>query len=92
MVLEICVVYLAVISLVSVIVCIADKHRAKISGARRVLERMLFILSALGGSAAMLVTMLLIRHKTRHLRFMIGIPAIMVAQYALVWAFVMFLR
>lgn len=89
---KICIVYLAVISLVSVIVCVADKRRAKISGARRVPERTLFILSALGGSAAMLVTMLLIRHKTRHIRFMIGIPAIMLAQYAVVWTCAVLLR
>lgn len=89
---KICIAYLAVISLVSVIVCVADKRRAKISGARRVPERTLFILSALGGSAAMLATMLLVRHKTRHMRFMIGIPAIIVAQYAVVWACAVLLR
>jgi uncharacterized membrane protein YsdA (DUF1294 family) len=31
----------------------------------------------------MLVTMLLIRHKTQHKKFMIGIPLIIVAQFAL---------
>lgn len=87
----ICGAYLAVLSLVSVIVCIADKRRSKIAGKRRVPERTLLVLSALGGSAAMLVTMLLIRHKTRHPKFMIGIPAIIVAQYAVVWAVVNYL-
>jgi uncharacterized membrane protein YsdA (DUF1294 family) len=31
----------------------------------------------------MLLTMLLIRHKTKHLKFMLGIPLIIVAQIAL---------
>jgi uncharacterized membrane protein YsdA (DUF1294 family) len=38
------------------------------------------IISALGGSAAMLLTMFLIRHKTRHAKFMIGIPVILTLQ------------
>ena len=51
-------------------------------------EKTLLILSALGGSVAMLTVMLLIRHKTRHAKFMVGIPAIILAQYAAVWAVV----
>ena len=38
------------------------------------------LLSALGGSVAMFVTMLMIRHKTRHSKFMIGIPIIILFQ------------
>lgn len=56
--------YIAVISLISAVVCIADKHNSKIKGRRRVPEKTLLLLSALGGSAAMLIVMLLIRHKT----------------------------
>jgi uncharacterized membrane protein YsdA (DUF1294 family) len=41
-------------------------------------ERTLFILSALGGCVAMYLTMLFIRHKTMHKRFMIGLPLIIV--------------
>ena len=72
-------IYLAAISLVSIIVCIADKRRAK-KHLWRVPERTLLILSALGGSVAMLITMLMIRHKTRHAKFMVGIPCIILLQ------------
>lgn len=82
--------YLALISLVSVIVCAADKRRSKIDGARRVPEITLLALCAFGGSAAMFVTMLLIRHKTNHAKFMIGIPAIIIAQYAVAYLAVNF--
>ena len=39
--------YIAVISLISAVVCIADKHNSKIKGRRRVPEKTLLILSAL---------------------------------------------
>ena len=78
--------YLAVISLVSVIVTVADKHFAKKPGHRRVPEATLLLYSAFGGSAAMLLTMLLIRHKTKHVKFMLGIPLILLFQaVAVLW-------
>ena len=75
--------YVAIISLVSVIMTIKDKSCAK-KGKWRVPEKTLFILSALGGSVAMYITMKTIRHKTQHKRFMIGIPAIMILQAILI--------
>lgn len=75
--------YVAVISIVSVVMTINDKSCAK-KGKWRVPEKTLFILSALGGSVAMYITMKAIRHKTQHKRFMIGIPAIMVVQAILI--------
>lgn len=78
-------IYLAIISLVSAIVCIYDKLISKKNRvALRIPEKILFLLSALGGSVAMLATMLVIRHKTKHKRFMIGIPIIIVLQAVLV--------
>ena len=74
-------IYFIAISLVSVIVCVVDKLRAK-KGRWRVKESTLFLLSVLGGSLAMYITMLTIRHKTLHKRFMIGIPLIMIMQAA----------
>ncbi len=75
--------YILIISLVSVVVTIKDKSCAK-KGKWRVPEKTLFILSALGGSVAMYITMKAIRHKTQHKRFMIGIPLIMAAQAAII--------
>lgn len=82
--------YLAVVSFVSVIVCAADKSRAK-KGKWRVKESTLFLLSALGGSAAMYITMRIMHHKTLHKRFMIGIPLIMAVQAA-VLIFIIYLK
>ena len=68
-------IYLAVINLIAVIITVADKRRA----ARhrwRVSESALLIVSALGGGVGMYITMIIIRHKTRKLKFMLGIPLI----------------
>ena len=71
--------WLGIISIYSAIITITDKHSAR-KGRRRVPEKTLFIASALGGSAAMYAVMRLIRHKTKHKRFMIGLPVIMTVQ------------
>jgi len=76
--------YLALISLVSAVVTVADKIRSKKPGARRVPENTLMLLGALGGAAAMLMTMLMIRHKTRHIKFMLGLPIILLFQLTVV--------
>ena len=83
--LPIALIYLAIISVISIIVCIYDKFAAKHIQKHRTREATLLILSALGGSVAMLVTMLIIRHKTKHVKFMAGIPAIILAQAAIIF-------
>ena len=78
-------VYIAIMSLISIIVCIYDKKISKKNKVElRIPEKVLLILSALGGSVAMLITMLLTRHKTKHFKFMVGIPVIIILQVALI--------
>jgi len=69
--------YIALISLIAVIVTVSDKIRAR-RKKRRISENALMAVASLGGAAAMFVTMILIRHKTRHIKFMAGLPIIMV--------------
>lgn len=78
-------IYLILINLVSAIVTIYDK-RCAVKKRWRVKESTLLLLSFFGGSVGMYITMLLIRHKTRHLKFMLGIPIVLIFQ--LVTAFV----
>lgn len=78
--------YLLIISLVSVIVCIYDKKISKKNKVElRVPEKTLMLLSALGGGVAMYLCMLAIRHKTKHVKFMLGIPLIISAQAVAVY-------
>lgn len=75
--------YLLIINLVAVFMTISDKKRAQ-GGKWRISEENLLTAAAMGGSVAMYITMLKIRHKTKHKKFMIGLPAIMAAQLILV--------
>jgi uncharacterized membrane protein YsdA (DUF1294 family) len=78
--------YLAVVSLVAVVLTIRDKRAAR-RGRWRTGEQTLLLVSLLGGSVAMLITMRAIRHKTKHAKFMVGIPAIIVLQAAAAWLY-----
>jgi len=74
-------IYLAAIGIVAIALTLHDKRAAR-RGAWRVKESTLLWVSALGGSVAMLVTMSLARHKTKHAKFMVGIPVIIILQIA----------
>ncbi len=76
--------YFALISLMTAVVTAADKLSAK-RNKRRVPEKVLFLLAILGGSFSEYLTMRIIRHKTLHKRFMIGLPVIMLLQLAVVF-------
>jgi len=71
------------ISIFSIHITKKDKHSA-INNKWRVKEATLLIVSALGGSLAMLLTMRIIRHKTDRKKFMLGIPVIMILQIMVV--------
>ena len=75
-------IYLAAISLLAIILTIHDKRAAR-QRKWRVRESTLLLVAALGGSVAMLMTMRIIRHKTKHAKFMVGIPVIIALQIAL---------
>lgn len=71
--------YLLGVNLSALLLTVYDKSAAR-HHLRRVPEHMLLAAAAIGGSPAMLLTMLAIRHKTRHVKFMAGLPAILAAQ------------
>ena len=77
--------YLAAVSLIGAAVYIYDKLAAP-RGWRRVPERTLFFWALIGGGPGVYLTMLLIRHKTLHRSFMLGIPAIMIFQAVIIIA------
>lgn len=72
-------IWFVIISLVTAAVTAADKMFAK-KKMRRIPEATLFSLAILGGATAEYITMKLIRHKTRHKSFMLGLPAIIILQ------------
>lgn len=78
-------VYLGIVNVAGFILPAVDKRRAK-KDKWRIKESTLFLISALGGSVAMYISMRLFHHKTKHKRFMIGIPVIIVLQLGAVFA------
>lgn len=78
-------VYLVFINIVAVAVTVSDKKKALVHS-WRVKESTLLIISALGGSLGMYITMKTIRHKTKKKKFMVGIPLIFILQAFIIGA------
>ena len=72
-------VYILILSLAGFLSMEADKRKA-IKHARRIPERVLFLIAILGGSLGSLIGMYVFRHKTKHWYFVIGMPVILVLQ------------
>ena len=70
-------------SLLAVCLTVYDKYAAK-RKKTRIPEKTLFLTALFGGSLAMYIAMLVIRHKTKHKRFMVGLPLMALAQIVLI--------
>lgn len=71
--------YLLIINAGAFLVMTVDKLFAK-SNAWRVPERTLMGLALFGGSIGVWAAMYVMRHKTRHWKFVIGVPLVLSAQ------------
>jgi uncharacterized membrane protein YsdA (DUF1294 family) len=79
--------YLAIINAAAFVLMLADKRKA-IKNRWRIPERTLILSALFGGSIGALLGMYTFRHKTKHLKFTLGIPAILIAQISLaIWIF-----
>lgn len=74
--------YLIIINFISCLAMHIDKQRA-IHKKWRISEANLIILSILGGSIGMLLGMSFFRHKTKHKKFTIGVPLILIIQISI---------
>lgn len=75
-------VYLLVINIAGYGFMRSDKTRAR-NKKYRIPERQLFMTAILGGSVGIYTGMHVLRHKTKHASFYIGIPAILIIQVIL---------
>lgn len=71
--------YLAAVNLIGFVLMGIDKHRAKKRGFR-IPEATLFVIALIGGSIGSILGMYTFRHKTRHRRFVYGMPLILILQ------------
>ena len=76
--------YLLLINAAAFILMLADKIKAK-KNAWRIPEATLRGVAAIGGSFGAYLGMKTFRHKTKHPKFYIGLPVLMVIHAAILW-------
>jgi uncharacterized membrane protein YsdA (DUF1294 family) len=76
--------YGLIINLIALILMAHDKSQAR-KNRRRIPEKTLFLVAALGGSIGSIAGMRAWRHKTKHFAFVFGMPAILVLQAVLLY-------
>ena len=67
--------YLLIINAAGFLLMLVDKYKAK-KKLWRIPEATLMGVAAMGGSIGSLIGMYTVRHKTKHLKFTIGIPMV----------------
>jgi uncharacterized membrane protein YsdA (DUF1294 family) len=77
-------IYLIFINAINFLTMGYDKKQAK-RGRRRIPERRLFTFAAIGGALGGWLGMLTWRHKTKHLSFTFGFPALLVVNILCVY-------
>ena len=78
--------YLLLINAAAFLLMLVDKLKAK-KNRWRIPERTLFGSALLGGSIGALCGMYTFRHKTKHLKFTVGVPVILVLQLVALYYF-----
>ena len=71
--------YLLIVNAVAFLLMLVDKRKAQ-KKLWRIPESTLLLSAAIGGSIGALAGMYTFRHKTKHVKFTLGVPAILVVQ------------
>ena len=79
--------YLLIVNALGFLLMLVDKRKAQ-KNLWRISESTLLLMAAIGGSIGSLAGMYKFRHKTKHLKFTLGVPAILITQIALVYLLV----
>lgn len=79
--------YFIIINLIGFFIMWLDKRKAK-KGKWRIPEKILFIITALGGGIGTIAGMYTFRHKTQKLAFVIGFPFITILEIIAIIYFV----
>lgn len=76
---KITLIYLIIINFIGFLIMFIDKNRA-IHHEWRISEKNLLLVSLIGGSVGMFTGMHVFKHKTKHLKFTLGVPLIFILQ------------
>ena len=77
------IIYLIIINIIGFLAMCVDKKKAQ-KGAWRISEHTLFVITLLGGGIGTIAGIYTFRHKTKKLRFTIGLPTILIAEIILI--------
>ena len=83
------IIYFVVINLIGFLIMYIDKQKAK-KGKWRIPEKVLFIITALGGGIGTIAGMYTFRHKTQKVAFVVGFPAITILEIIAIIYFTLF--
>lgn len=84
-------IYLLIINAVGIFFMLADKHKAK-KKQWRIPEATLMGIAAVGGSVGVLIGMYTFRHKTKHAKFYIGVPLLLILQIGLAVLYMIYIK
>lgn len=73
---QVMIIYLIIINIFGFFIMGIDKHKAKMAN-RRIPENTLFMFTFLGGGVGTIAGMYVFHHKTKKLKFKIGMPLIL---------------
>ena len=76
---QIAIIYLIVINILGFLVMGLDKHKAKMAE-RRIPENTLFMFTILGGGVGTIAGMYVFHHKTKKMKFKVGMPLILILE------------
>ena len=74
---ELLILYLIIMNAAGFLLMLTDKYRAK-NKLWRIPEATLLLVAAIGGSVGSLLGMYLVRHKTKHPKFSVGVPLLLI--------------
>ena len=79
MLIKLLILYLLIVNAIGLILMLVDKIKAK-KNLWRIPEATLLLVAAIGGSIGSLLGMYAFRHKTKHIKFIVGMPLILALQ------------
>ena len=79
MLIKILILYLLIVNANGFILMLVDKIKAK-KNLWRIPEATLFLVAVIGGSIGSILGMYTFRHKTKHIKFIVGMPLILAVQ------------
>ena len=72
-------IYIIIVNIIGFLIMLIDKRKAE-KGSWRIQEKTIFIITALGGGIGTITGMYVFHHKTKKMRFTIGLPLITILE------------